>query len=101
MKTGIYVILNLINGKRYIGQSSNIEHSLEAHRAKLVKNKHQNECLQLAWIAYGPGSFVFETLEECEESKLSERQTYWIAQYQATDTHKGYNQGLNIDGLKL
>ena len=40
--SGIYCIINLKNGKRYIGSSKNVRQRLWSHRAELRHNKHEN-----------------------------------------------------------
>ena len=47
MKTsGIYVIINTINNKKYIGSSKNIEQRKRSHFHRLRHNKHENDYLQ-------------------------------------------------------
>lgn len=60
---GIYAILNIVTGKRYIGSSIRMERRMEGHKRLLIQNKHANRHLQFAWNKYGPDSFVFEILE--------------------------------------
>ena len=33
----------------------------------------------------GPESFTYEIIEECDRSKLNERERYWINFYNSTD----------------
>jgi group I intron endonuclease len=69
---GIYRIKNLINKKCYYGSSKNIEKRWKKHKNELRKNKHINVILQRAWNKYTEENFVFEIIEECEESALFE-----------------------------
>lgn len=67
--SGVYEIVNLINGKRYIGSSVNLHSRFQQHRAKLRSGKHHNRHLQNAWDKYGEGNFTFEVLFYCEKSQ--------------------------------
>jgi len=87
---GIYVIKNLINDKKYIGQSKNIEQRFVGHRSALRHNRHANKHLQSSWNKYGECSFVFDVLEECEYEQLNEREIYYI------DLYDTYNTGYNL-----
>lgn len=92
MSCGIYKITNKINGKAYIGQSIHIEERWtdEKYASKDVKNTCYNSTLSKAFRKYGIENFNFEILEECEKSKLSEREIYYISLY---NTHsEGYNE---------
>lgn len=67
--SGVYVIKNILNGKRYIGSSFNVKRRLKDHFFKLSKNTHHNKHLQAAWNKYGEKHFVFQILETCEPIK--------------------------------
>lgn len=56
---GIYVIRNKMNGKCYIGQSSDIESRWKHHVNDLKSNCHHNQKLQNAWNKYGKDNFIF------------------------------------------
>ena len=43
--TGIYSIINIVNNKRYIGQSINIEERVKRHFRELRKGIHHNHHL--------------------------------------------------------
>lgn len=76
--SGIYIITNIINGKRYIGSSKSIRKRLWKHRSLLRHNKHENEHFQNAWNKYGEDKFVYSVLEECDIDCLLDREQYYI-----------------------
>lgn len=87
--SGIYAIYNLINGKRYIGQTKNLYERQCSHIGKLNRGVHANKHLQRSWNKYGANNFEFVVLECCEFSQLNERELYWIDYYQSNIY--GYN----------
>ena len=91
MKSGVYEILNVENGKLYIGSSIDIEHRLCQHRQRLLAGGHHNRHLQASWAKYGPGAFVFFPVEYCETAAILEKEQFWITAAKATDRRRGYN----------
>ena len=77
-KCGIYMIINLINGNRYIGSSKNIQQRLQTHRSNLRNNHHCNIHLQNAWNKYGEAKFDYSILEFCEENIRINREQYYV-----------------------
>lgn len=66
--SGIYKIINKINGKYYVGSSVNIISSNMSgrwyrHRYNLNKNNHHNDYLQRSWNKYGQNNFDFSIVE--------------------------------------
>ena len=88
---GIYKIENLQNGKVYIGQSVDVEHRLQIHKANLRHGKHDNSHLQSSWDKHGESNFSFDVIEECSRSELDEKEIYWIDYYSSYIRENGYN----------
>lgn len=72
---GIYIITNIINGKRYIGQSTDIKRRFYEHRCI---SHESNIHLKRALNKYGKENFKYEILELCAEEELDEREVYYI-----------------------
>lgn len=98
MKSGIYLIKNLITNKLYVGKAFYIRKRLNTHKWALRHNKHANSYLQRAWNKYGEVNFLFDIIEYCDISVLPEREGYWVDFYKANDDQFGYN--LMIVGRK-
>ena len=66
--SGIYKIVNKVNGKYYVGSSTNISDTSHGrwkrHKYLLNKNSHFNIHLQRAWNKYGKNNFIFSFIEE-------------------------------------
>ena len=90
---GIYVIINNINNKKYIGQSINIERRFKEHKRRAFNSslKFYNDPLYRAIRKYGMENFSFLILEECEKKDLDKKEIYWIKYYQTFDKEYGYN----------
>jgi len=94
MSCGIYKIINNINKKVYIGQSSNIEKRWQEHISTSQHETYYNHTRSLLYPAikkYGINNFSFEIIEECKLFELDEKEIYWINYYQSNNKEKGYN----------
>ena len=82
---GIYKIENLINNKKYIGQSINIQDRWYHHRIISLGDtesyKLNQGLIHRAIKKYGIENFSFEVIEECTTNELDEKEIYWIAYY--------------------
>lgn len=75
---GIYMLINKVNGHRYVGSSRNIRIRLWKHRSLLRHNKHENPHLQNAWNKYGEENFDYSILEKCTEEERFKREQFYI-----------------------
>jgi group I intron endonuclease len=85
----IYSIYSRDADKHYIGSTTkplNKEWKEHLDKANRMSSKHLYKAIR----KYGAGSFTLKVLEECHESLLDEKLSYWIEQYDA------YNKGYNI-----
>jgi len=71
-KSGIYKIINKVNGKYYVGSSQNIKCRWENHKSNLKKNKHWNKHLQNAYNKYGVENFEYVIIEYVNVIQLLE-----------------------------
>lgn len=84
MNSGIYQILNIKNGKFYVGSSKHIQYRLNNHKARLIENAHDNIKLQNAWNKYGEKAFRFQQIESCKESQLLKQEQRYLDRYKST-----------------
>lgn len=66
--SGIYAIVNKVNGKRYVGSAVDIAQRWRQHTYKLRKNNHHSKHLQNAWNKYGNEAFDFIVLEIVDDT---------------------------------
>lgn len=97
----IYCITNLINNKRYVGKTTDsIENRWKEHRKDCRKRQNEKRPLYDAINKYGIENFKIEQLEIVSDSKLSDREIYWIQELQ-TYGKNGYNASKGGDGTIL
>ena len=84
--TGIYKITNLQNQMCYVGQAVNIADRWKQHikRGVGAEDWTQNKLYPVMY-AIGVENFSFEIIEECDRSKLNEREDYWQEYFHAKD----------------
>ena len=94
----IYCITNLINGKKYIGQTvRSIQDRFKDHSHQAYRPENDSRPICRAIRKYGIENFSIEQIEEVENDLLNEREIYWIQEFQ-TYGKNGYNATKGGDG---
>jgi hypothetical protein len=88
---GIYSIENVINHKKYIGQSVDIYSRWKRHTKELADGIHNNQYLQSAWNKYGKDNFTFSIIKQCIKDELDYYEVLYIEQYDTMNRDNGYN----------
>lgn len=95
---GIYKITNKINGKCYVGKSTNIYHRWIEHKSssREIRDGGDEYAIHCAIRKYSIENFSFEIIEECPLEQLDEKEKYWIEYYNSHEN--GYNETYGGDG---
>ena len=84
--TGIYKITNIENQMCYVGQAVNIADRWKQHiKRGIGAEAPTRNKLYPAMLEIGVENFTFEIVEECDKSKLNEREDYWQEYFHAKD----------------
>lgn len=85
----IYCMENLINGKKYIGQTRNLTRRIRDHTTNY--KRESNPYLNSSIEKYGTENFSIYIVEHCQEEELNEREIYYIGKFNTTCREYGYN----------
>ena len=79
MQTGVYQIINKVNGKKYIGSTSiSFNKRWVSHICDLNKNRHRSDILQKAYNKYGKDNFDFNILQFCPPDLCIKKEQWFI-----------------------
>jgi hypothetical protein len=102
--SGIYKIINKVNGKYYVGSSVDTSKRISNHKYNLIKNRHFNLHLQSAWNKYGKENFEFVVVETVEPTMLMETEQKYLDVCKS-NPNNFYNMSYNVEsttrGIKL
>lgn len=96
--SGIYKIINMVNGKFYIGSTKNLYKRSREHYSKINTNKHPNLKLTNSIKKYGIENFKFEALQtNCKIEDLLSLEGAFIQKLKPE-----YNiDEINLDGNRV
>lgn len=88
----VYKITNLVNGKCYVGITTNLEYRWHCHR-NAPNYPYLKNPLYSAMRKYGIENFRFEVIEEGIQNiiTLGEKERYYIKKYHSHISEHGYN----------
>lgn len=86
----VYCVRNVVNEKRYVGQTYSLSQREYQHFSEGRKNTSDHP-LYRSMRKHGLENFKFEVLEECSDSLINEREIHWISYFDSTNPDKGYN----------
>ena len=102
----IYKLINKINNKVYIGQTRKSVRRRIVDHCKPYSSKNMN--ISRAIQKYGKDNFTWVILQEIEAEKesvlidfLNRAEIFYIAAYNSTDKHKGYNISKGGDSKEI
>lgn len=98
MSIGIYAIRNKIDGKMYIGKSSNMEKRIKDHiRVLKAAERNKKQTNRFLWNAvklHGIDNFEFiflESFEVIDDTSLADCEIKWMDYYNSCNRNCGYN----------
>jgi len=91
-KSGLYIITCLTTQRHYIGQSSNVNSRLLAHKNKLKRNIHENIYLQQDFNIYGQNTFLFKKLLFGTNADLKMRRHFEVLILDTLQPNQRYNK---------
>lgn len=96
----IYAIINLKNGKKYIGSTTNFSRRKVKHLYLLNKGEHHSLSLQHSWNKNISNDYVFHVIEKLSENEdMYIKEQYYLDLYKTYDKKYGYNMSKLVKGV--
>lgn len=87
-QSGIYCIRNIIDNKKYVGQSGDLERrKQEFYRCHQYSGKLFQEAIE----KYGKENFEYSVLTHCDKEELNYFEQFYISRLKTNDERFGYN----------
>jgi predicted GIY-YIG superfamily endonuclease len=86
----IYKLSNLVNGKVYVGLTTNLSKRFKSYLYHGINGRGQM-AIHRAIKKYGFDKFDFLIIEEVSLKNLAKRETYWIKFFKSNEKEYGYN----------
>lgn len=77
-KSGVYMWVNSISGKKYVGSSNNLQRRFSAYYSVAYLTKYSNIIIHRALLKYGYSSFSLHILEYCDPKIVIQREEYYM-----------------------
>ncbi len=102
-RAGIYAIVHVLSGWRYLGQTNSFKRRWEQHREALISRHHHNQRLQEAWDLDGELAFDFVELEVAPAYLQPVQLQEWLLQreHDLIQTYKTIGLAFNIVDAEL
>lgn len=80
-KSGVYMWVNTINNKRYLGSSTDLQRRFSAYFSVAYLTKYNTSMIHRALLKYGYSNFSLHILEYCNKEDLIAREQYYLDLY--------------------
>ena len=91
MNAAVYVIVNLVNGKTYVGKANNAQKRWTNHLSA-ARSKSPRSLIARAIRKHGSGNFRFDVLAHYPSEEEALRwEGWWISFFESNVSGKGYN----------
>lgn len=98
----IYTLRNKLNGRLYVGQTTNFKRRMKEYRVKRIYKKSMQYALMEDIIKHRYDNFDVQIIDHGSTvSELHEKEIHWISEYNSTDLITGYNKKAGGAGGKM